>query len=310
MSDAEVARLSRGLGIDIAVDLNVYTRGARPGIFAEGCAPIQVNYLGYPGTMGAGYMDYVIADRKVLPPESVDDYAEKCVWLPHSYQPNDSLRKIAGAGWTRADAGLPDDAFVFCCFNNNYKILPETFDSWMRILTAVPGSVLWLFADENPVAMANLRAHAEARGVEGARLVFAGHADHDQHLARHRLADLFLDTWPYNAHTTASDALWAGLPVLTLSGRSFASRVGASLLEAVGLLELITRSQDEYERLAIALAKEPERLARLAKILADNRGTSPLFDGKQTAQHLESAYEIMVERYRAGLAPDHIAVSA
>ncbi len=309
MSDRDVARLSRECAIDIAVDLKGYTQDARPGIFAEGCAPLQVHYLGYPSTMSADTMDYVVADRTVIPPGSQNDYLEKIVWLPHSYQANDSRRKISGKTLTRQEAGLPTSGFVFCCFNNNYKILPETFASWMRILTAVNGSVLWLLED-SPLAAKNLREQAAAKGVDAGRLVFAGRLPMDEHLARQRLADLFLDTWPCNAHTTASDALWAGLPVLTCMGKSFASRVAASLLNAVGLPDLITRSKEDYEALAIALASHPEKLANLRKRLEDNRATAPLFDGKLTARHLEKAYEAIHARYQAGLPPDDIEISS
>jgi predicted O-linked N-acetylglucosamine transferase (SPINDLY family) len=308
-SDRDIARLSREHGIDIAVDLKGHTQDSRPGIFAEGCAPLQVHYLGYPGTMGTDYMDYLIADKTVIPPGSEAGYAEKILRLPHSYQANDSKRKISERLFTRQEAGLPESSFVFCCFNNNYKILPETFDSWMRILLAVDGSVLWLLED-NPLAAENLRRQAAARGLEPGRLIFAGRLPLDEHLARHRLADLFLDTWPYNAHTTASDALWAGLPVLTRTGQSFASRVAASLLNAVGLPGLITGSSAEYEALAIALAKDPARLSGIRKTLADNRASAPLFDGKLIARHLEAGYEAIWARYQSGLPPANIDVPA
>jgi len=216
-SDQAAAQLSRDLGIDIAVDLKGYTQHERAGLFSHRCAPIQVNYLGYPGTMGMPYMDYLIADKIVIPPESRAHYTEKIAYLPHSYQVNDAQRKIADRVFSRQELGLPENAFVFCCFNNNYKITPQTFDSWMRLLKAVPESVLWLF-EENPTAATNLRREAHARGVEASRLVFAKRMPLPEHLARHQAADLFLDTLPYNAHTTASDALWAGLPVLTLIG--------------------------------------------------------------------------------------------
>ena len=307
MSDRNVAQLSRECGIDIAVDLKGYTQDSRSGIFAEGCAPIQVHYLGYPGTMGADYMDYVVADRTVIPPDSQNYYTEKIIWLPNSYQANDSKRKISGRVFTRQEAGLPASGFVFCCFNNNYKILPETFESWMRILRAVDGSVLWLLED-NPMASANLRKEAAARGVDVGRLIFAGRLPVDEHLARQRLADLFLDTWPCNAHTTASDALWAGLPVLTCMGKSFASRVAASLLNAVRLPGLITSSREDYEALAIDLASHPAKLAGFRKALEDNRTVAPLFDGKLTARHLEAGYEAIYARYRAGLPPDNIEI--
>ena len=305
LSDRDIARLSRERGIDIAVDLKGHTQDSRPGIFAEGCAPLQIQYLGYPGTMGGDYMDYVVADKIVIPPGSEAGYVEKILRLPHSYQANDSRRKISDRMFTRAEMGLPDSGFVFCCFNNNYKILPEIFASWMRILKAVDGSVLWLLED-NALAAENLRKLAEAHGVDPGRLIFAGRLPLEEHLARHRLADLFLDTWPYNAHTTASDALWAGLPLLTRAGSSFASRVAASLLHAVGLPGLITSSVEDYESLATTLAKDPARLVALRKTLMDNRATASLFDGKLIARHLEAAYEAIQARHLSGLPPDHI----
>ena len=224
--------------------MNGYTTDSRPGIFALRAAPIQVNYLGYPGTMAADYMDYLIADPILIPAEHRQDYTEKVVYLPDSYQPNDSKRAISNRAFTRAELGLPADGFVFCCFNNNYKITPDVFDCWMRILERVPGSVLWLLED-NPTAAANLRREAEQRGVAPERLVFGSRLPLSEHLARHRLADLFLDTLPYNAHTTASDALWTGLPVLTQLGDTFAGRVAASLLTAIGLPELITSTRQD-----------------------------------------------------------------
>jgi predicted O-linked N-acetylglucosamine transferase (SPINDLY family) len=304
-SDLEVARMSRELGIDIAVDLKGYTQDSRPGIFAERCAPVQVNWLGYPGTMAADWIDYIVADRTVIPEESKSCFTEKVVYLPHSYQVNDSKRKISDRVFTRQELGLPEQGFVFCCFNNNYKILPATFEGWMRMLRAVEGSVLWLLED-NPTAARNLRKEAAARGVDSARLVFARRLALDEHLARHRLADLFLDTLPCNAHTTASDALWAGLPVLTCLGRSFAGRVAASLLKAVGLPELITNAQLEYETTAIALARDPLRLGELKNRLATNRSTSSLFNGRLFARHIEAAYQAMHARYQAGMPPDII----
>jgi protein O-GlcNAc transferase len=307
MSDRDVTRLSRERGIDIAVDLKGYTQDSRPGIFALGCAPLQLQYLGYPGSMSADYMDYVIADKIVIPPGSEAAYTEKILRLPHSYQPNDSRRKISKKSFSRQEAGLPVSGFVFCCFNNNYKILPETFDSWMRILKAVDGSVLWLLED-NLLAAENLRRHAVARGVDATRLIFASFLPVDEHLARHKLADLFLDTWPYNAHTTASDAMWTGLLVLTRTGQSFASRVAASLLNAAGLPGMITGSREEYEALAIALAKDSARLADLRKTLTDARASAPLFDGKLTARHLEAGFEAIWARYQSGLPPEDIDV--
>ncbi|NTU58112.1 MAG: tetratricopeptide repeat protein [Chlorobiaceae bacterium] len=307
LSDREVAVRSRELGIDIAVDLKGFTQDSRPGIFAERCAPVQVSYLGYPGTMGAAYMDYIIADETVIPRESQSDFIEKVVYLPYSYQVNDSKRTISGRVFTKKELGLPESGFVFCCFNNNYKILPATFDGWMRILQAVDGSVLWLF-EENPTAGKNLRKEAEARGVDASRLVFAKRMPLHEHLARHRFADLFIDTLPYNAHTTSSDALWAGLPVLTLMGKSFAGRVAASLLRAVELPELITCSQEEFEAKAVELATDVAKLDIIRRKLEKNRLTTPLFNAESFARHIESAFEAMYARSQSGLPPECIDV--
>jgi predicted O-linked N-acetylglucosamine transferase (SPINDLY family) len=306
-SDREVAQISRDLGIDIAVDLKGYTSWPRPGIFAHRAAPIQVSYLGYPGTTGAAYMDYVIADETLIPSDRQAHYSEKVAYLPGTYQVNDRKRAIADKAFSRAELGLPENAFVFCCFNNCYKITPDAFDGWMRILQAVPSSVLWLLS-ENEWATANLRHEAQARGVAAERLVFARRMPPAEHLARHRQADLFLDTLPLNAHTTASDALWAGLPVLTRIGESFGSRVAASLLHAIELPDLIAPTQQAYEALAIALASEPARLTYIKKKLSDNRLTTPLFDTPRFARHIEAAYLAMYERYHHDLPPDHIAV--
>jgi predicted O-linked N-acetylglucosamine transferase (SPINDLY family) len=307
-SDRGIAELARGLGIDIAVDLKGHTVDSRLGCFAHRMAPIQVNYLGFPGTIGADYIDYIIADQILITAADRAHYSEKVVYLPDSYQPNDRKRPISDAFLSRAEAGLPPDGFVFCCFNNNYKILPATFDAWARILAAVPGSVLWLLED-NPLAAGNLRAEAMKRGLDPARLIFAPRLPLADHLARHRRADLFLDTLPWNAHTTASDALWAGLPLLTCLGTTFSGRVAASLLRAIGLSELIVSSLDAYEDLAIALARDPDRLCRIREKLAAQRLTAPLFDTPRYVQHLEAAYVAMVERHRAGLPPDHLFIS-
>jgi predicted O-linked N-acetylglucosamine transferase (SPINDLY family) len=307
-SDREVAELSRELGIDIALDLKGYTQDARSAIFAHRAAPIQVNYLGYPGTLGVPYIDYLVADATVIPPESRMHYLEKIVYLPHSYQVNDRQRPIADRRFSREELGLPRNDFVFCCFNNAFKITPEAFGIWMRLLQEVPGSVLWLLQD-NPIAASNLRREAELRGVEAQRLVFAPRLPLPQHLARHRAADLFLDTLPYNAHTTASDALWAGLPVLTRLGESFVARVAGSLLNAIGLPELITRSAKEYEALALELATRPARLAELRARLERNRLTQPLFDTPVYARHLEEAYRRMHERYQADMSPQSIEIA-
>ncbi len=289
MSNREVAEKSRELEIDIAVDLKGITVGHRLGIFALRPAPIQVNYLGFPGTVGAPYIDYIIADNVVIPDHLREFYAEKVVNLPHSYQVNDRNRKIADRAFTRAELGLPENGFVFCCFNNNFKIIHVVFDTWMRILHAVEGSVLWLIED-NPAAVENLRWEAERRGIDGKRIVFAKRIAPEEHLARQRMADLFLDTYPYNAHTTASDALWAGVPLLTCPGDTFASRVAASLLTAVGLPELIVEHFGEYEDLAVALAKDPARLEALRGKLAANRADAPLFKTEAFARDIEAAY--------------------
>jgi predicted O-linked N-acetylglucosamine transferase (SPINDLY family) len=307
-SDKEVAQLSRDLGVDIAVDLKGYTKDSRPGIFACRAAPIQVNYLGYPGTMAASYMDYIIADRVLIPEESQAYYAEKVVYLPDSYQVNDARRQISSTEFTRGELGLPAAGFVFACFNNNHKITPPVFEGWMRILKRVPDSVLWLF-EANPDAATNLRNEALGHGVDPERLIFAKRMSLPEHLARIGLADLFVDTSPYNAHTTTSDALWAGLPVLTCPGESFASRVAASLLTAIDLPELIVPTQLDYENTAVDLAKHPDRLQGIRQKLARNRNVKPLFDSKLFTGHIEVAYLAMFERYQSDLLPDHIDVS-
>jgi predicted O-linked N-acetylglucosamine transferase (SPINDLY family) len=305
--DKEIAILARELEIDIAVDLNGFTRGCRPNIFAMRAAPVQVNYLDPGGTMGADYMDYLIADMTVIPASSQKYFSERIAYLPNTYLVNDSKRRISTKAFTRAELGLPEDAFVFCCFNNNYKITPEVFDSWMRILQQVDGSVLWLF-EGNAMASSNLTREAKSRGLKSERLIFAQRIPLPDHLARLRLADVFLDTLPYNAHTTASDALWAGLPVLTRIGETFAGRVAASLLNAIGLPELITSTSQEYETLAIELATDDGDLANIKRKLAENRLARPLFDTQLFTQHIEAAYTVMYQRYQSGLAPDHIYV--
>ena len=306
-SDDEVAAMLRAREIDIAVDLKGFTDGCRPAIFARRPAPIQINYLGYPGTTGAEYMDYIIGDAEVIPEGHAVFYAEQVVRLPDSYQVNDSKREIAAHAPGRAEAGLPESGFVFCCFNNNYKITPDIFDVWMRLLKHVEGSVLWLLED-NAAASRNLRREAEARGVGAERLVFAARLLPPEHLARHRLADLFLDTLPCNAHTTASDALWAGLPLLTCRGHAFPGRVAASLLRAIGLPELITENLADYEALALKLATTPAMLNDLKMKLARNRTTYPLFDIDRYRRHLESAYITMYERYQRGEPPQGFSV--
>ncbi|MGH8699965.1 MAG: tetratricopeptide repeat protein [Burkholderiales bacterium] len=301
-SDREVAGLLRELEIDIAVDLQGFTSGCRTGIFAHRGAPIQVNWLGFPGTLGADYIDYIVGDRILIPEEHQPHYAEKVVTLPDCYQPNDDKRRIAERTPTRAELGLPERGFVYCCFNNNHKITPRVFDTWMRLLARVEGGVLWLLKDHATVER-NLRREAEQRGVAPTRLVFAPRVKMEEHLARHRLADLFLDTLPYNAHVTASDALWTGLPVLTHRGNAFAGRVAASLLGAVGLPELITSSWEDYEALALKLAVDSKLLADIKAKLAQNRATHPLFDTDRFRRHIESAYSMMWERFQRGDGP-------
>lgn len=307
MSDQDIALLSRRMEIDIAIDLNGYTANSRAGIFAMRHAPIQVNHLGYPGTLGADFIDYIIADQTVVPKEHMSDFSEQIVYLPDTYWFNDSTKEISDRRLSRAELGLPDDGFVFCCFNNSYKITPDVFDIWMRLLSSVEGSVLWLL-EGNPIAADNLRREAGERGISPERIVFAPRMALPDHLARHRQADLFLDTFHYNAHTTASDALWAGLPVLTCPGETFASRVAASMLNAIGLPDLITRSPSGYEALAMELANNPPKLAEIKTRLEKNKRTYPLFDTALFTRHIETAYSSMWERYQAGLPPLHIHV--
>lgn len=307
-SDEQIAQLSRELGIDIAVDLGGHTKGSRTGIFMRRAAPVQVNFLGYPGTMGAEFIDYIIADATVVPVDCGQTYAEKVVRLPDCFQPSDSTRTLPAERAPRARYGLPDSGFVFCCFNSSYKITPEVFAVWMRILQAVEGSCLWLLADVAPVE-ANLRAEAGRRGIDPDRLVFGAHLPLHEYLGRYRCADLFLDTLPFNAGTTANDALWAGLPVLTRRGGSFVGRMAASLLAALDLQELVVESEQEYEAAAISLARDPRELARVRDRLMKNREAGPLFDIRGYTRHLEAAYREMHRRCRAGLAPDHFDVA-
>jgi predicted O-linked N-acetylglucosamine transferase (SPINDLY family) len=301
-SDEEIARMLLDLEVDIAVDLKGHTTGSRPGILAHRPAPIQAAYLGYPGTMGAPFIDYLLADRCVIPHDEQRFYTEKVVYLPGCYQVNDARRAIAPRTPSRAEAGLPGEGFVFCCFNNNYKILPPVFGAWMRLLRDVPQSVLWLLED-NAAARRNLQEAARTRGVDPARLVFAPRLPPAEHLARHRVADLFLDTLPCNAHTTASDALWAGLPVLTCAGTTFAGRVAASVLSAAGLDELVTRNPQEYEALALALARDPRLLAGLREKLARSLPAAPLFDTDLLCRGLEAAYAAMWQSWQRGEPP-------
>ena len=307
-SDQEVARLLYDLEIDIAVDLMGFTLNCRTDIFAWRPAPIHINYLGYPATMRADYIDYIIADAFVIPPQSLPHYAEKVVYLPDCFQANDDKRFISKEKPSRIKYGLPEEGFVFCSFNNSYKITPVFFNVWMRLLKTVPGSVLWLLG--NDAVQHNLRVEAGNRGVNPSRLIFATRVKYEEHLARLRNADLFLDTLPFNAGATASDVLWAGVPLVTCAGQAFAARMAGSLLTAVGLPELITESLGDYEALALELATHPERLATIKAKLAQNRETSPLFNTALFTRHLEDAYSKMWERSEAGLSPDNIYVQA
>lgn len=307
-SDEQIAGLIRSSEVDVLIDLMGFTGRARTKLFSRRPAPVQVNYLGYAGTMGAPYIDYIIADRCVIPEEKKTCYSEKIVYLPHSYMANDSGRKISDRRLCRADCDLPETGFVFCSFNNSYKFTPEIFDLWMRLLRQIDGSVLWV-PEANGTATRHLKHRAQSRRIDPTRLIFAPRLpSNEDHLARLELADLFLDTLPYNAHTTAADALWAGLPVLTRLGETFAGRVAASLLTAIGLPELITATSDAYERTAIDLAREPARLEAIKRKLTDNRRSAPLFNTALFTRHIEAAYTAIYQRYQSGLAPDHVVV--
>ncbi|MDR3469899.1 MAG: tetratricopeptide repeat protein [Xanthobacteraceae bacterium] len=308
-SDRGIADLINELEVDIAVDRSGYTTNARPWVFALRPAPIQVNFIGFPGTLGAAHYDYIIGDATVTPLEQEACYSERIVQLPHSYLVTDRRRPIDATPVTRAQENLPETGFVFCCFNDCYKITPPMFDIWMRLLGQVDGSVLWLLGG-HPEAETNLRHAAAVRGIDPGRLVFAGRVAVGLHLARHRLADLFLDTLPYNAHTTAADALWSGLPLVTCRGQAFAGRVAASLLQAIGLAELITDDLAGYEKLSLALAREPGRLRALRERLAINRASFPLFDTERYCRHLEAAYLRMRDVWRLGNGPEALVIEA
>jgi protein O-GlcNAc transferase len=308
-TDRKIAELIRAEEIDILVNLNGYFGQERTAAFALRPAPIQVNYLGFPGTMGAPFMDYIVADEIVLPKDQQRHFAEKIAYLPYTYQPNDRKRAIAESAPTRKACGLPESGVVFCCFNNTHKLTPEFFDVWMRLLDRSPGSVLWLL-ETTPAVSQNLRREAARRGVATERIVFAPVIKLPDHLARLQLADLFLDTLPHNAHTTASDALWCRVPVVTCLGTTFAGRVAASLLHAIGLGDLVTRSLEEYEGLALRLANDPERLQDIRVRLATNRDMTPLFDTASYTRDLESAYLTMWERHLKGEPPASFAVEA
>ena len=296
-SNTEIYNLIRSLEIDILVNLNGYFGNMRQEVFAMRPCPINVNFLGFPGTLGANYFDYLIADKIVIPENSKQYYSEKIVYLPNSYQPNDNKRIISVNKLSKKDHGLPDGSqFIFCSFNNSYKITPNIFDVWMRILNSVDNSVLWLLESNSSVSF-NLKNEASRRGVNANRIIFAKRLHYEEHLCRHQLADLFLDTLPYNAHTTASDALWSGLPVLTCLGNTFPGRVASSLLNAINLSELITTSLVEYEYLAIELAKNPNKLLDIKEKLKVNRSSSPLFDSQLFTSNLEDTYAMMYDVY-------------
>lgn len=307
-TDEEVAQLALASGIDILVDLKGYTQDSRPGIFARRAAPLQVAYIGYPGTMAAPYIDYFVGDRRAVTPGIAAAFTEKIIYLPDSYQVNDDKRFLPAAPARREDHGLPPEGFVFCSFNNSYKLTPDFFDVWMRLLAAVPGSVLWLFEGSDGT-QENLRREAQARGVDPARLVFAPKMPLEEHLARQQCADLFLDSIPCNAHTTASDALWVGLPVLTCMGNTFAGRVAGSLLHAHGLPELITHDIRDYEAAALDIARHPQKLAALRDKTLAQRTRGALFDTARSTSHLESAWRTIWERHQQGLAPESFDVA-
>ena len=307
IGDFELMQQLKAQEIDILFNLNGFFGAHRTGVFSNRSAPIQINFLGCPGTMGVDYMDYLIADNIVIPKTSYEFYNEKIISLPHSYQINDSKRPELKRTITRKECGLPEDAFVFCCFNNIYKITPETFKRWMRVLKRVPNSVMWFYFNY-PEGPENLKREAQALGVEASRLIFSPYIKMTDHIERNVLADLFLDSLPYNAHTTASDALWANVPVLTLQGKSFAGRVAASLLHAIEMPELITYTEQEFEDRAVDLATHPEKLSSLKVKLAKNRLTTPLFDTKLYTKHFESALIEAYERYQSDLPPAHIEV--
>ena len=307
-SNIEIAGLCRELGIDIAIDLSGYTEGSRTGIFAYRAAPIQINYLGFPGTLAVDYMDYIIADRTVIPESSIKYFTEKVIYLPHTYMVDDTSRKPSPRIFTRKECGIPDDVFVYCCFNNSYKFNEQILDSWSRILQAVDNSVLWI-SENNIQFRKNIIAEFEKRKVSSSRIIFAPKLDSIyDHLARIRLADVFLDTDIYNAHTTALDSLKVGVPVITRRGNSFAGRVAASLLAAIDLAELITLTSIEYEDLAIDLGSNTQKLENIRRKLAVNCNNSPLFNTKLFAKNIESAYIKIYERYQSDIAPDHILI--
>jgi predicted O-linked N-acetylglucosamine transferase (SPINDLY family) len=308
LSDAEIAARLRALEVDIVVDLMGFTDEARSGVLLRRPAPVQVNYLGYPGSMGAPYIDYILADDFVIPPEQLKHYSERVVHLPDCFQANDAQRRTPYV-LTRSECGLPESALVLCCFNNSYKVTPRQFAIWMRLLRETPHALLCMLGDPG-AAQRNVREHAKAHGVDPDRLIFAPRVRYEIYLARMSLSDLFLDTLPFAGGTTASDALWAGLPVLTCVGEAFAARMAGSLLRTMGLPELITYSLEEYEQRALELLREPHKLTELRARLAANRNTHPLFNTERFTRHLEAAYVRMWERTQAGQGPESFAVPA
>jgi len=307
LSDIEALKIIHNDKIDIAIDLTGYTTHSRTGLFSYRPASVHINYLGYPGTLGTNFIDYIISDPILIPEDKRQYYSEQIIYLPNSYQPTDNTRAISGKIATREDMGLPSDGFVFCCFNNNYKISPKEFDIWMRLMNKVEGSVLWLLKS-NKLAEQNLKLQTEIRGVSAERIIFAEKVPQSEHLARQQLADLFLDTFNYNAHTTASDALWAGLPLVTKLGKGFAARVAGSLLNAVGLPELVTKTEQDYEALILELATNPTKLARIKEKLEINRFTKPLFNTELYTKHLENGYLQAYESYFQDNLPQTITV--
>ena len=308
-SDQEIAQIARDHEIDIAIDLCGHTQFARTGIFSHRAAPIQVNYLGYPGTLGADYFDYIIADPTLIPKSDQQFYSEKIAYLPNSYMLDDSKRLPSSRVFSKAEFNIPDNRFIFCCFNNSYKLNSATLDSWAKIMSRALNSVLWI-SENNAEFRNNILNEFAKRGIDHDRIIFAERVESmEDHLARYQMADLFLDTLPFNAHTTAVDALKACVPLLTLAGSAFAGRVGASLLRAMNLPELITHSREEYESLAISLATNPEKFADLKKKISINRFTTPLFNTPLFARNIETAYQQMYKRYQEDLSPDHIYVN-
>jgi protein O-GlcNAc transferase len=307
IDDVEVVRLCRGLGLDIAIDLMGYTEHCRPEVFARRCAPIQINYLGFIGSMGVPFIDYLIADRFVVDSVNRQCIDEKVIYLPECFQVNDSRREISPVKLSRDGLGLPSETTVYCCFNSVYKFNPRVFSMWGEILSRVPDSVLWLTAPDRSVED-RLRSEAKSRDLSPSRLIFSGRVPHHEYLARFALADLFLDTFPYNGGATSSDALWAGLPVLTLAGRSFVSRMGGSLLEALGLPELIARTPAEYVDTAVRLGLEKEKLLKIRCRLIEQKRQIPLYDVSRFARHFESGLTAAHSLRASGQAPADIAV--